>query len=135
MILVDTSAWIDLIAGRVADDLSELDLEQFVTCGPVVQEMLQGVRSDKVRLLLDRLDGVQRLSDPLPERLFMEAAEIYRRGRQQGLTVRSSFDCLIAAIAIENDVPVWHHDRDYETISQFTGLRAFQHLPSAGAGS
>jgi predicted nucleic acid-binding protein len=40
------------------------------------------------------------LSDPVPEAVFLQAAEIYRQGRQKGYTIRSSTDCLIAAIAI-----------------------------------
>ncbi len=39
-------------------------------------------------------------------------------------TIRSSTDCLIAAIAIRNGVPVWHRDRDYDVIAKFTALRA-----------
>jgi predicted nucleic acid-binding protein len=33
-------------------------------------------------------------------------------------------DCLIAAIAIRNSVPVWHKDRDYSLIARYTPLRA-----------
>mgnify|MGYP001032768668 CR=1 FL=1 len=134
MILVDTSIWIEFLSGRFPDELSDLTLESFVTCGPVMQELLQGVRPEGVRLLMERFDGVRRLSDPLPERLFWEAAEIYRRGRQRGLTIRSSADCLIAAIAIENDIPVWHRDRDFTAIADYTNLRAMWDLPGAAAG-
>jgi len=63
------------------------------------------------------------LSDPLPLALFRSAAEIYRLGRVKGHTIRSSIDCLIAAVAIENDVPVWHKDRDFDLIARYTGLR------------
>jgi predicted nucleic acid-binding protein len=31
-------------------------------------------------------------------------------------------DCLIAAIAIEHQVPVWHRDRDFTAIARFTAL-------------
>lgn len=63
------------------------------------------------------------LSDPLPRELFLAAAEICRLGRIKGYTIRSSADCLIAAIAIENRTPVWHSDRDYEAIAQYTDLQ------------
>jgi predicted nucleic acid-binding protein len=43
-------------------------------------------------------------------------------------TIRSSTDCLIAAIAIQNDVPVWHKDRDFTVIAKFTRLRVY-HWP------
>jgi predicted nucleic acid-binding protein len=63
-----------------------------------------------------------RLSDPLPVKVFLDAAEIYRRGRQKGSTIRSSTDCLIAAIAIENRTPIWHRDRDFSLIASYTSL-------------
>jgi predicted nucleic acid-binding protein len=131
VILVDTSVWIDLIAGRIADGLHDRTLEDFVTCGPVMQELLQGVRQERVRLLMERFEDVPRLSDPLPERLFWEAAEIFRRGRQSGATIRSPYDCLVAAIAIENDVPIWHHDRDFTAIAKYTTLREMRNLPAS----
>jgi predicted nucleic acid-binding protein len=31
---------------------------------------------------------------------------------------------LIAAIAIENAIPVWHRDRDFEAITRFTPLES-----------
>ena len=44
MILVDTSIWIELLNGRSRKPVSSEDLLQFVTCGPIVQEVLQGIR-------------------------------------------------------------------------------------------
>jgi hypothetical protein len=41
----------------------------------------------------------------------------------KGYTIRSSTDCLIAAIAIESGVPVWHKDRDFEAFARYTSLR------------
>jgi predicted nucleic acid-binding protein len=69
-----------------------------------------------------------RLSDPLPSELFVNAAEIYRQGRRRGMTIRSAADCLIAAIALENDATVWHRDRDFDTIAQFTNLKVQRSL-------
>jgi predicted nucleic acid-binding protein len=56
--------------------------------------------------------------------LYLKAAAIYREGRSRGYTIRSAIDCLIAAIAIEHSVPVWHRDRDFSTIARYTSLRA-----------
>jgi len=53
-----------------------------------------------------------RLEDPVPAEAFVEAAEIYRSGRRRGYAIRSTVDCLIAAIAIRHGVPFWHKDRD-----------------------
>lgn len=126
MILVDTSIWVDFLIDPRRVPAAENKLQDFVTCGPIVQEILQGFTD---RALLTRfrhsLLSFPRLSDPLPVERFVEAAAIYREGRSKGYTIRSSFDCLIAAIAIENDVPVWHRDRDYTAIAQFTPLKVF----------
>jgi hypothetical protein len=121
MILVDSSVWIDLFRSR--PQLGEEDLFHFAVCGPIVQEVLQGLKpgaaSDAFRACFLALPV---LSDPIPLELYVAAADMYRSGRRRGLTIRSSVDCLIAAIAIENRVPVWHKDRDFAAIATFTDL-------------
>ncbi len=89
-----------------------------------MQEVLQGLRAAPASQSF-RLDflALSKLSDPLPLSIFLAAAEIYRDGRGKGVTIRSSTDCLIAAIAIENDVPVWHRDRDFTAIAKYTRLK------------
>lgn len=124
MILVDTSLWVELLNGRLGSDISERELVNFVTCGPILQEVLQGTRSDAASdAFREAFLALPVLSDPLPRALFVSAAEIYRLGRAKGYTIRSSVDCLVAAIGIENRTPVWHKDRDYESIAQYTSLR------------
>lgn len=122
--LVDTSVWIELLNRGLGSSVREQELLNFVTCGPVLQEVTQGLRnvpaSDAFR---EALLALPILSDPLPSPLFLAAAEIYRLGRAKGYTIRSSTDCLIAAIAIENRMPVWHKDRDFEAIARYTSLR------------
>lgn len=122
MILVDTSIWIEVLAGRQHVDPD--DLLRLVTCPPVMQEVRQGLRrTGQADAFFENFQAVPCLSAPLPLPLFIAAAEIYREGRRRGITIRSSFDCLIAAIAIEHNVPVWHRDRDFDAISQYTPLR------------
>ena len=125
MILVDTSVWIDLIGGRLR--MHQQDVSQFAVCGPVVQEVLQGLKpgpaSDAFR---EAFLAFPVLSDPIGLDLFLAAADIFRQGRRRGITIRSSVDCLIAAIAIENAVPVWHRDRDFTAIAAYTALEALR---------
>jgi predicted nucleic acid-binding protein len=124
MMLVDTSVWIELLNGTLGSKLTEADLLDFVTCGPILQEVLQGLRDDPAsEALRESLLALPVLSDPVPIALFLSAAEIYRLGRAKGYTIRSSTDCLIAAIAIENGVPVWHKNRDFEAVARYTSLR------------
>jgi predicted nucleic acid-binding protein len=129
MILVDTSVWIEILNEKLGERVSADHLLQFVTCGPIVQEVLQGLRESPVTDgLRESFLTIPRLGDPLPVGLFLEAAEIYRRGRRKGYTIRSSVDCLIAAIAIENRVPVYHKDRDFTAIARYTGLETLDRL-------
>lgn len=124
MMLVDTSVWIELLNGRLGSRVPEQELLNFVTCGPVVQEVLQGLRNDPASdAFREAFLALPVLSDPLPSASFLSAAEIYRLGRGKGYTIRSSTDCLIAAIAIDNRMPVWHKDRDFEAIARYTSLR------------
>ncbi len=124
MILLDTSIWIDQFRHR-RKEISAQDYEDFVICNPVLQEVIQGLRDVPAsEIFRQGLLKVRRLDDPLPAEAFLEAAEIYRSGRRRGYTIRSTVDCLIAAIAIRNGVTVWHKDRDYDTIARYTALRA-----------
>jgi predicted nucleic acid-binding protein len=128
VILVDTSVWIELLSGRVERPTAD-QLSQFVTCGPIVQELLQGLRAGRDSAAFqESLLALPCLSDPLPLGLFLDAAEIYREGRRKGRTIRSTIDCLIAAIAIDNGIAIWHRDRDFDTIAEYTPLRISQRI-------
>jgi predicted nucleic acid-binding protein len=122
MILVDTSIWVELLNENRCKMRDE-DLLLFVTCGPVVQEILQGLKpgpdSDAFRRAFL---AIPVLCDPVPLKTFLAAGDIYRQGWRKGITIRSSVDCLIAAIAIENEIPVWHRDRDFASIARYTAL-------------
>jgi hypothetical protein len=124
VVLVDTSAWI--IDLRHAGFLKEHVMpEEVATCLPVIQEVLQGIRLgtlyNKAR---EAFLAMRLLESPMPFDIFEEAAQIYRTGRSIGFTIRSPLDCLIAACAIRNDVPVLHSDRDFNTIARFTRLQS-----------
>lgn len=121
MILVDTSVWVELIRRNFR--VSNLELRDFVTCGPVVQEVLQGLDEPLFERFRWGLEAISCLENPLSLEAFLEGAAIFRQGRRKGYTIRSSSDCLVAAIAIRHDVPVWHRDRDFDTIARFTPLR------------
>jgi predicted nucleic acid-binding protein len=121
MILLDTSAWIKYLNYQ---KLTFEQLQQVATCPPVIQEVLQRVKPAKEheRLKLGLL-ALPCVGNPIGTDIFLEAAEIYRVGRSKGFTIRSTVDCLIAAIAISHNLPVHHFDRDYHAIAKFTKLR------------
>lgn len=124
MLLVDTSVLI--LTSRSDVSLEELfPFDEFAICLPIVQEVLQGTRNERVfRLVRDSLLALPILENPMSEDVFVEAAHIYHTGRKLGFTIRSANDCLIAACAIRAAVPLLHADRDFDTIARFTSLEA-----------
>jgi len=99
--------------------------DSIVTCAPVVQEVLQGILDTATfRTMRKTFIEMPKLEDPLSVATFLDAVEIYRLLRANGFTIRSPNDCLIAACAIRNNVPLLHADRDFDVIARFTMLRA-----------
>lgn len=125
MILVDTSVWIETFRRRTPLDLeSVVDFDEIVTCLPVIQEVLQGFRSEAAfRTASESMFHLPLVESPMRDEVFRSAIDIYRTGRSTGSTVRSSTDCLIAACALKNDLEVLHRDRDFAAIAGFTRLR------------
>jgi predicted nucleic acid-binding protein len=124
--LVDTSVWIDLFAGRDTPQVKHLeqailDGTDIALCGIILTEILQGIRDDnqhhQVRQHLKPL-----LLLPMEEETFVLAAELFRELRKRGLTIRKTNDCIIAATAITHGVPLLHNDRDFDTLAQNTPL-------------
>lgn len=128
MILVDTSIWIEVMRRQRPLDLqSVLDLDDVVTCPPVVQEVLQGIRDpDAFRCARDSLLAFPVVEAPMSIEVWLEAAQAYRTARSAGVTVRSSVDCLIAVCAIRHDLEVLHRDRDFDRLAKVSPLRARQ---------
>ena len=127
MLLVDTSVWIEVFRKPSRLRFSLDDLEEIVTCLPVVQEVLQGFRDDRAyRNAREALLSFPVVEAPLQTEVFEEAVGLYRSARRAGVTVRSGVDCLIAACAIRNDVTVLHLDRDFSGLAQVSSLQARQ---------
>ena len=82
----------------------------------IVAEVFQGLRRDKGREELQRLFRDLLFLEPSGIELYLRSAELYRLLRQRGATVRSTIDCLIAALAEENGCYILARDRDLEVI-------------------
>lgn len=125
MIVVDTSVWIEVFRARRPLDLeATVDLDDVVTCLPIVQEILQGFREEGAyRRARDAMLSFPIVESPLGSDVFLDAVGLYRAARRGGRTVRSSVDCLIAACAIRHDLEVLHRDRDFAEISRVSALR------------
>jgi predicted nucleic acid-binding protein len=120
-VLVDTSAWADFLNGYPSPEqaaLAELlaGEDDVCTCGIVVAEVFQGLRREKGRGEIADLFREMTFLEPSGIDLYLRGAEIYRALRRQGKTVRSTIDCLIAALAEESGCYLLARDRDLETI-------------------
>jgi predicted nucleic acid-binding protein len=125
LILVDSSIWIDVLRERNPLDLDGLlDFDEIVTCLPVIQEVLQGIRDERAfRIAREAMFALPIVEDPLGAGVFEASVDLYRTARRQGVSVRSSVDCVIAACAIRNELVVFHRDRDFEALSRVSPLR------------
>ncbi len=124
MILVDTSIWIEFF--RQSSDLdleAVVDLEEVVTCLPILQEVLQGFDNQRAyHLAREAMLAFPMVDSPLTEEVFQLAIDLYRSARRGGLTVRSSVDCLIGACALRSSLTVLHRDRDFDSLAQISPL-------------
>ena len=124
-VLFDTSVWIDFFRGienSQVELLSQLleNNQQVYVCPVILQEVLQGIRSERqykdvkesmLSLEMLVLDSVQ---------AAIGAADIYRKLRKKGISIRKSNDCLIAFYAQRFSLTIIHKDRDFDKIQ--TGL-------------
>lgn len=85
----------------------------------VYQEVLQGAATGRDFERLDEHLCTQRFYEPRDVvESYRDAARLYFRCRESGVTVRSTVDCLIARTAIEHDLVLLHSDRDYENMAR-----------------
>ena len=128
MILVDSSAWIELLrkTGSPIDHRLKVAIdtgEELATVGAVQLEILAGARDEadmqNLRRLLARC-RLLRLQEPSDHEA---AAAIYRACRRGGSTIRRLPDCLIAAVAIRHGIELLHLDSDFDQIARHAPLR------------
>ena len=125
-VLIDTSAWVEFLraSGSPTDSLvTEIVGEHsYAVTDVVMAELLIGARSEsiarRVRAIVDsgRFFPVRPLFD------FETASDVGLACRSAGLSVGLP-DCLIAAVAINNDLELLAADRDFEGIAELTSLR------------
>jgi predicted nucleic acid-binding protein len=132
-VLIDSSAWVDFLNGY--DSPARLAVRQALeenpddvcTCGVIVAEVLQGLRRPPA--------GVTRVFrelvflEPSGFQTYVRAAAVYRALRARGVTIRSTIDCIIAALAEEGRCAVLARDNDLAAILA-SGLVSAKPWPS-----
>ncbi|MGR3176711.1 MAG: type II toxin-antitoxin system VapC family toxin [Candidatus Anammoxibacter sp.] len=124
MVLVDTSVLIDYLKDKNNTQTKKfsniVDLQiPFGITSHIYQELLQGTSSQSdfntLKKYLDTFtfyfpkDGIQS---------YAESALIYFKCRRQGLTIKSTIDCLIVQICLENKLKLLHKDNDFLNIQK-----------------
>jgi predicted nucleic acid-binding protein len=135
VILVDSSVWVEFLRATGSPShlrlRSALQEEAELACTDVIaMEILAGARDDSDRDRLRRLlYGLEFLAVEGPAD-YESAAELYRLCRGRGETPRKLIDCLIAVVAIRNDVELLCEDADFLVMSRHTPLRLAGNRPS-----
>ena len=126
MIVVDTAVWADWFNGIDSPQVGRLghaiDRQDAGLVPVVLTEVLQGFRGDRdfVRAR-DLLVGLPLLA--LDVEGHVEAARLYRRLRNRGVTVRDTIDCIIAQTCITAGVELLSTDQDFAAIARHAPLR------------
>jgi predicted nucleic acid-binding protein len=126
-VLVDTSVWIEFLraTGSTADRwLTDAVREEreLAWTEPVLFELLVGATSEvhvaalKAMVVRGPVVRVLGLAD------FEAAASLARQARASGRPIRSTVDCLIAAVAIRMGMAVATVDRDFRAIAEVAPL-------------
>ncbi|MCL2329035.1 MAG: PIN domain nuclease [Bacteroidetes bacterium] len=130
MILVDTSVLIGYLKGVKGKsyDIFDTIIESkvpFGICPHVYQELLQGAKNtQEFDLLKEYLDDIIMYDLHYGKKSYENAALMYLNCRKAGITPRSSIDMIIAQTAIENNLILFHNDKDYGNIAKInTNLR------------
>ena len=124
MYLVDTSVWIDFFKANTNPAVERLT--SILSAGTeiglsttILQEILQGTADERQFVKYRSYFETQPIFVPKdPIKAAITAARIYFDCRRQGITVRSSNDCLIAQTSLEHGLILLHNDEDFRHIGK-----------------
>jgi predicted nucleic acid-binding protein len=128
MILPDSSFWIEYFkSGSKVHFPKGVLPEEIWTTPPIIQEVLQGIREEFVKINIQNIFGsFHNTGNLVSLEEYIAAADLYRLARKNGKTIRSSNDCLIAAIAMKHSLTVLHRDRDFSILAKLSNLQTLQ---------
>jgi len=129
--LVDSSIWIDYFDHQQFQrecDYLDTHLANYrpIYFSPTIYlEVLRGIRSDKRYQTIKQSFDTYQLFELSNQKKAAEedAAMIYRRCQSQGITIRKPNDCMIALIALQFNLPIFHKDRDFSLIAKVYPLK------------
>ena len=126
MVVVDTTAWIDYLAGAENPETvwldANLDRQRIGLTDTILCEVLQGVRDDAVATAVARQLHRFEVFGTGGSALAVAAAQNYRTLRARGHTVRKTIDCPIATFCLRENHSLLHRDRDFGSFETVLGL-------------
>jgi predicted nucleic acid-binding protein len=129
LVLVDSSVWIAYFSPAVSEVEQKLETlirptNQAIITGIIFQEVLQGIRNPRTYQLTQKL--LRRLPFLMPNaETHSKAAAIFRELASKGKSC-ASIDVLIAALAIENRIPFFTLDADFDFVAKYSNLKLFK---------
>ncbi len=118
-VIPDTCAWIDYFKSSSSSGLGQiieriLFEEQVYICGPVIFELVQGIRSQNEKdNILHAIEGLKQVD--ISNDLWLKAGELSAKLRKSGITIPFS-DLIIGVAAIENNLSVLTLDKHFDQI-------------------
>ena len=127
MLLIDTSIWIEVLRDKSKVKATKLNTiiarQDYYLPIFTKMELLQGCKDEVEWTKLSSYLAVQNYLEPDYESIWENSARLYFELRRKGITIRSNIDCAIAINAIENNLILYHCDRDFEAIAKQTVLK------------
>ena len=138
MILVDTSVLINYLKDQKNEAVKQFEyiLEKTLPYGIntfIYQEILQGAKTNKeYNILKEYFETISLYHLKYGKESYEQAALINIRCRENGITIRSMIDLLIAETAIENDLYLLHDDNDFINIAKvIKELKLYEYIFSS----
>jgi len=125
-ILPDTCAWIDFFRGRPSRMAEHVEAAlvqgDVATCGVVLYELLQGIKSSREEaLVLSAFQAVTHLE--MTGHIWIKAARLSSQLRKKGHILPLS-DIIIAILALEHACSLLTIDRHFDVIPGLTIIKA-----------
>jgi predicted nucleic acid-binding protein len=134
--VVDSSVWIDFFRGKLAEESKFLSYlirqgADLAYTGVILTEVLMGFKKEEdlkvAKGLFQNLIYLESNAET-----YIQASEIYRKARKHGITIRSTIDCIIAAIVLQHGSTLLENDKDFIRIAKFCDLKLISRIPKVG---
>jgi predicted nucleic acid-binding protein len=124
MIIVDTSILIGYFKGIEKPPYDKMDyiIDKDIPYGinnHIYLELLQGSRNEsEFNILKEYLNTLPFYELKYGKKSYENVALLNMKCREHGITIRSTIDLIIAEIALENDLYIFHDDKDYTNMAK-----------------